>query len=399
MRKKAALGPDPRKAFTYQELPIGSTITGLERDLARTGTWRFYRPVFAPGSAPCRQSCAARVDIAAVMAKLKKKRFEEACLDFMLENPFPGTCARLCNRPCENACNREKVDGPISVRAMEEFIFSAGFRLRPVVYPGRERRKIAIVGAGIIGLSSAYFLARLGYRPIVFRGDGLESASGRDRRYDGVMAEEIDAIVEQGVVIWQDRWTGNKTEEFEAVYLSVSQTAGRDPDRGAISREGIFERTKGAPDCQGVDQAIEEGKRMAVTIDAHLRGKGNASETRRSDIGEKGGISSDLYQADGSNRGDFEVKVTGGVSQKADDEELQKLRQRAVEEAMRCLNCGACTGCGQCILYCPEGALSRSSVASRTIIVDYAFCKGCGICRNECPKSMFVFKKEEGEWE
>jgi Pyruvate/2-oxoacid:ferredoxin oxidoreductase delta subunit len=31
--------------------------------------------------------------------------------------------------------------------------------------------------------------------------------------------------------------------------------------------------------------------------------------------------------------------------------------------------------------------------------IDYDFCKGCGICRNECPRGMFIFEKEETDWE
>ncbi len=53
------------------------------------------------------------------------------------------------------------------------------------------------------------------------------------------------------------------------------------------------------------------------------------------------------------------------------------------EEAERCFSCGRCTQCDTCLVYCPEGVISRSDSGYR---IDEEYCKGCGICVAECPR-------------
>ncbi|MCX7168360.1 MAG: 2-oxoacid:acceptor oxidoreductase family protein [Rhodocyclales bacterium] len=54
------------------------------------------------------------------------------------------------------------------------------------------------------------------------------------------------------------------------------------------------------------------------------------------------------------------------------------------EEAARCFSCGHCTHCDTCLVYCPEGVISRRGDG---YVVDTVFCKGCGMCVAECPRS------------
>ena len=60
----------------------------------------------------------------------------------------------------------------------------------------------------------------------------------------------------------------------------------------------------------------------------------------------------------------------------------------AYEEAQRCFSCGACTGCGECVVYCPEGILTHSGDTDCTVDEDY--CKGCGLCAAQCPRSALA---------
>jgi len=55
----------------------------------------------------------------------------------------------------------------------------------------------------------------------------------------------------------------------------------------------------------------------------------------------------------------------------------------------------SCIGCGLCISYCPEEAITKDSEGKAEI--DYRFCKGCGICANECPQKVIIMKEEEEE--
>jgi len=61
------------------------------------------------------------------------------------------------------------------------------------------------------------------------------------------------------------------------------------------------------------------------------------------------------------------------------------LQQEAVSEARRCFNCGSCTECGNCYIFCPENSI-RTDPDGYGYVADMDYCKGCGICINECPR-------------
>ena len=61
----------------------------------------------------------------------------------------------------------------------------------------------------------------------------------------------------------------------------------------------------------------------------------------------------------------------------------------AVEEAKRCMSCGMCFECDNCVIYCPQDAVFRVSKDKKTtgryVDTDYAKCIGCHICADVCP--------------
>jgi 2-oxoacid:acceptor oxidoreductase gamma subunit (pyruvate/2-ketoisovalerate family) len=64
-------------------------------------------------------------------------------------------------------------------------------------------------------------------------------------------------------------------------------------------------------------------------------------------------------------------------------------------EAERCFSCGRCTRCDTCLIYCPDGVISRTEDGYR---IDQEYCKGCGICAAECPRrAMDLYVKTNGE--
>ena len=63
----------------------------------------------------------------------------------------------------------------------------------------------------------------------------------------------------------------------------------------------------------------------------------------------------------------------------------------ACNESRRCFNCGICSACDYCRLYCPEMAVMVED-ARRSINLDY--CKGCGVCATECPRNAMALEEE-----
>jgi 2-oxoacid:acceptor oxidoreductase delta subunit (pyruvate/2-ketoisovalerate family) len=64
----------------------------------------------------------------------------------------------------------------------------------------------------------------------------------------------------------------------------------------------------------------------------------------------------------------------------------------ALSEARRCLNCGVCTQCDLCLIFCPDVAISRNDLGRYDIALDY--CKGCGVCAAECPRGAILMSRD-----
>jgi NADH-quinone oxidoreductase subunit F len=97
-------------------------------------------------------------------------RLREAYYQHMQNNPFPMVCGRVCPAFCERKCSRGKYDQAVAIREVKrlfaDWAIDEGLSFAPPQKPHKE--KVAIVGAGPAGLACAFYLTRLGYKPVVF---------------------------------------------------------------------------------------------------------------------------------------------------------------------------------------------------------------------------------------
>ncbi len=161
---------------------------------------------------PCHHTCPAETDAEGYILLIGEKRFDEAAAVVMETNPLPGTLGRVCYHPCEKRCRRGDVDEPIAICALKRFAgdnsdFDKVKSYLPVIdtLPQKGSR-VAIVGSGPAGLTAAYYLARLGYKPVVFEalnvtGGMLRVGIPDYRLPQDVLDKEIERIKSFGVEI------------------------------------------------------------------------------------------------------------------------------------------------------------------------------------------------------
>ncbi|MFW5951085.1 MAG: NAD(P)-binding protein [Gemmatimonadota bacterium] len=224
----------PRSTFGAPVVSVSSTTT-MEN---RTGSWKYIRPMYRDGVAPCNQACPAGVDVEGYLNLLRQERIDEA-LDLLLrENPMPAVTGRVCHHPCEIGCNRKDFDEAVAVHAIER---AMGDEILSRDHPaGAERtrdERVAIVGAGPAGLAAAYHLARLGYGVTVF--DEAEEAGGMLRQGipvyrlpREVLDRQIERYESMGIEIRTGvRLEGEKAnevlDEYDAVFLATGAHRGR----------------------------------------------------------------------------------------------------------------------------------------------------------------------------
>ncbi len=192
-------------------------------------------------SAPCSSACPANVDIPGFVSLIGEQRYAEALQLHRERNPFAAVCSRVCFHTCEEKCRRATLDAPVSIRGVKRFMVDQEVTIQvPEIRENKQnaQRKIAIVGAGPAGLSCAYFLARLGYRPTVYEaeprpGGMLVQAIPAYRLPREVVAREVRMIERIGVEIITGTKLGTdftlkslRAEGCDALFLGVGAPSG-----------------------------------------------------------------------------------------------------------------------------------------------------------------------------
>ncbi len=192
--------------------------------------------------APCQSACPANVDVPGFIALVGQNRIAEALRLHRERNPFAAVCARVCFHTCEDKCRRGLVDEALSIRGIKRFMVDTEATMQHPEVRASEanaKRKVAIIGAGPAGLSCAYFLARLGYRPEVFEAESRPGGMPVQtipayRLPREILSLEVRMIERMGVRIETHRRLGRdyslqelRNKGYEAVFLGVGAPLGQ----------------------------------------------------------------------------------------------------------------------------------------------------------------------------
>ena len=230
---------------------------------------------------PCRAACPIHTECGRYVQAIGISKDEEAYLLARAPNPFAYVLGRICAHPCEDNCRRGKIDEPIAICALKRYATDrhnlgtghdpARKKLPPV--PRRDKR-IAIVGAGVCGLTCAHDLALLGYTVEVFEsapvpGGMLYLGIPQFRLPREIIKMEVDNILAMGVTLHtrvtlgRDISFADLRSKFDAVLLATGLNKGRELNIPGAHLAGVY---------NGIDFLInvnlgfeiELGKRVVV---------------------------------------------------------------------------------------------------------------------------------------
>ena len=193
----------------------------------------------------CQFACPAHTPVPEYIRLIGEKRYTDAYLLNWLSNVFPGVLGRVCDRPCEPACRRGRVEKePVAICRLKRVCADnrdLGVTARfPATPTKKNGKKIALIGAGPASLTVARDLLPLGYAVDLYddqeKGGGfMRSQLPSFRLPETVLATEVNYILDMGVTThFNHRVESMKAmlaKGYDAVFVGTGAPRGRDlPD-------------------------------------------------------------------------------------------------------------------------------------------------------------------------
>ena len=357
--------------------------------------------------APCVSACPAHVPAEAYVRLIAQGKFAEAVNAIRSKNPFQSICGYICYHRCESECTRKLIDQPIAIRALKRFALKwadkTGYPIMGNDIPVAELsgHKVAVVGSGPAGLTSAYELVKMGHSATVFEASssvgGAIRSSIPDSKYPHAMLDrEIEYIKNLGVKIEFNSALGKdfslndlKTMGFSAILLAIGKNVNSelltgikvtdkgviavDEHTGATGIEGVFSAGDSIhASGRSLIQAVADGKRSAVYIDSYLRNQQFVPIPELISVSKRAVLVRSIEEPESPR---VDIRKIDGVEQTLTEEE-------AVREASRCLACGCGVGCGRCHQVC---IYSGVDLFDDKYVINEENCDGCGLCVEICP--------------
>jgi len=191
----------------------------------------------------CQWACPAHTPVPEYIRLIADRRYTDAFMVNWWSNVFPGILGRTCDRPCEPACRRGRVEKePVAICRLKRVAADNKGDISsylPKIPREKNGKRVALVGAGPASLTVARDLMPLGYRCVLFDGDTkgggmMRTQIPRFRLPESITDEEVDLILEMGVETrFGEHVKSLKallSHDWDAVFVGCGAPRGRDLD-------------------------------------------------------------------------------------------------------------------------------------------------------------------------
>jgi formate dehydrogenase major subunit len=228
--------------------------------------------------APCHLTCPANVDIQGYLALLANGQYLEALKLVKERCPMPLVIGRICPHPCETECRRQRVDEPVCINFAKRFLGDYernNYKKLIVCLPEPSGYRVAVVGGGPAGLSTAFYLRQMGHEVAIFEampelGGQLRYGIPDYRLPRHILDLEIESILLLGIeaktnVALEKDFTFDSlfAEGYSAIFLGIGCWGYRNLRIPGEELHGVIEGTKFLTDVS-LRKNVEIGNRVIV---------------------------------------------------------------------------------------------------------------------------------------
>ncbi|MEE4166996.1 MAG: FAD-dependent oxidoreductase [Desulfocapsaceae bacterium] len=192
----------------------------------------------------CQYACPAHTPVPEYIRMILHKEFTKAYMINWESNVFPGILGRVCDRPCEPACRRDRVeDEPVAICRLKRVAADNREDVLPLLSKApseKNGKRVALIGGGPASLTVARDLARLGYELDLYddqrqAGGFMRSQVPSFRLPEEILNQEVDYILDMGITAHLNTYISSLKEildkSYDAVFIGCGAPRGRDlPD-------------------------------------------------------------------------------------------------------------------------------------------------------------------------